>query len=171
MKRTKQVILAILITILMNACAQAAAVVVVSTDPNAPGPLAQDNYILSLFRLHPDAGLDPNDPNQLPILGPVTGDPNAWDVPCGPWRRGGKWKGPEGMPVAVTLLASDLECEVSTGADGTWAATFPFVTQGWHYLRVRATDEPPAGSDRPAARDVEIWFRGIPGPNWQPVVE
>ena len=171
MNHAKPLPLAILIIALMNACLNAAGVVVVSEDSSTSGQLPQDNYVHRLWQLHPESGLTPNDPNQLPVLGPVTHDPNAWEVPCGPWRRGGTWKDPENMPVTVSLLASDLaNVEVSTGPDGSWALTVPWVTLGWHYARVRATDTPPPGSKKIALRDVEIWWLGVERPNDPPVL-
>jgi len=167
MKRTKPLLLATLAIALTNTCLNAAGVAVVH-DANA---IVQDNYVHRLWQLHPESGLTPDDPNQLPVLSPVAHDPNAWEVPCGPWRRGGTWKDPENMPVTVMLLVSDLaNVEVSTGPDGSWALTMPWVTLGWHYARVRATDTPPPGSETAADRDVEIWWLGVELPNDPPVL-
>lgn len=167
MNHAKPLLLAILTIALINTLAHATGVAVVA-DPNA---IIQANYIHRLWQLHPEAGLSPVDPNRPPVLGPKMNDPNTWTVPCGPWRRGGAWQDPENMPVAVTLLASDLQnVEVSTGADGSWALTVPWVALGWHYARVRATDTPPPGSETAAVRDVEIWWCGTELPNEPPVL-
>lgn len=153
-------------TLLLSGLAHATTFAAIATDE----PI-QINYV---YRLLEVAKTDPNVPALealgLPVLSAIKGDPNAWTVPCGPWRRQGTFWDKEGYDVRIEVLAADLPCEVTVSpADRTWTLTVPDVSPGWHVVTVRVTDiPPPQRHHRPASRDVAIAFAGVAGPNEQP---
>lgn len=116
---------------------------------------------------------DPNAPTQLgglAVLGPVSADPNVWEVPCGAVRLAYTWCDPEGMPCVGEVVAADLPCELTLAPDGRASLTIPRVTYGWHVVHVRITDQPSEGQALPASRDICIVFFGQYGPNRAPVL-
>ena len=120
-------------------------------------------------------GQDPNAPpvsafGGWAVLGPVSGDPNVWEVPCGPRRLAYTWCDPEGMPCVGEVVAADLPCELTLAPDGRASLTIPRVTYGWHVVHVRITDQPSEGQALPASRDICIVFFGQYGPNRAPVL-
>lgn len=132
--------------------------------------LVQPDFTAAFLNVH--AG-EPNAPTAfggLPVLGPVSGDPNAWTVPCGPQRLSYTWCDPEGMPCRGEVVAADLTCELTLADDGRATLTMLRVTAGWHVVHVRLTDEPPPHSLTPATRDVLIVFWGLPTPNRSPIL-
>jgi len=131
---------------------------------------AQPDFTRAFLDRH---GGDPNAPglfDGLPVLGPVAGDPNVWEVPCGVQTFAYRWCDPEGMPVRGEVVAADLPAEFVCRPDGTATLTVAGVTPEWHVVHVRLTDEPHPCAALAASRDVLIVFRGQWLPNRPPVL-
>jgi len=136
--------------------------VVMAADPNACGP--QQDYRLAVPGALP---VDPNaDPNLAEgvVLGPVPGDPNAWDLAAGQWKR--PWAricDPEGDTYRVEFLGGTSAAEVQVDpANGLWTFAAEAVV-GLNAWCFRASDEHEASRI--------VWIVGFGLLNEPPVLE
>lgn len=90
------------------------------------------------------------------ILGPVSGDPNAWEVPAGAWKR--DWSrccDPQNDAIYIAALGGTSAAEVQIDGDaGKWSFA-AVVVEGLNLWRFEARD------DKGASRivTVVVWGR------------
>lgn len=122
--------------LVLVASAQATVFAVVS-DPNA---CVQNDYARVIS--FPIPAPDVNEPYGA-ILGPVSGDPNAWEIPAGSsWKR--DWSpfcDPEGGSVTIASLGGTSAAEVSIDTERSLWSFSAAVVEGVNLWRFEVKDE------------------------------
>jgi len=109
---------------------------VIAAEPN---DCIQGDYSIAMAR----HGIVVPDPNVIvgPVLGPVSGDPNAWEVPAGQWKRDwARYCDPQGDDVVIACVGGTNSAEVQIDKQASRWSFAAVVLEGLNCWQFEASD-------------------------------